>query len=117
MGTFDTPADVVAPDTRTTSGDSGPLMAHGDASFINLLVCVTAVSGTSPTLALSVEWSPDSGSAWCTAETPDEFATITTTTNVCKRFAAKSNIYRIRWTLGGTDPSFQFFIHEYLTTA
>jgi hypothetical protein len=36
---------------------------------------------------------------------------------LAKQFKAKSNTYRIVWTLTGTTPSFTFSVREYTTGA
>jgi hypothetical protein len=85
----------------------------GGAPVISRLVATTAASGTTPSMTLSVEWSPDAGTTWCAADAADTFTAITTTTNLAKRFAVKSNTYRIVWTITGTTPSFTFSVREY----
>lgn len=113
---YEAPVTVVASAARTATGQSAALQAGG-APVVNLMLVCTAASGTTPSLTLSVEWSPDGGTTWCTADTADAFTAITTTTKLARRFTAKSNTYRVVWTISGTTPSFTFSVHEYTTGA
>jgi len=113
---YEAPVIVVASAARTATGQSAALQCGG-APVLNLLVNTTAASGTTPNMVLSVEWSPDGGTTWCTSDAADAFTAITTTTNLAKQFKAKSNTYRIVWTLTGTTPSFTFSVREYTTGA
>jgi len=115
------PVEVVASAARTTTGQTGALQPGGkiisvNREHLNLLVDVTANDGTTPTLDLSVEWSMDGGSTWAVGDTADAFTQIgDTTTTVVEQFQLKAPHYRIKWTLGGTSPSYTFSIREYLT--
>jgi hypothetical protein len=80
-----------------------------------LEVNVSAASGTTPTLDLTVEWSPDGGTTWYKADTPDAFTQITAAKQVVKSFTLKGTSYRVVWTIGGTTPSFTFDVKEYIT--
>lgn len=108
------PQQVVASAARTTNGNSGQLDPGEAGETINLFVSVTAASGTSPSLALSVEWSVD-GTVWATPETADTFTAITAAANRVKAFERKAPYYRVVWAITGTTPSFTFSIHEYVT--
>lgn len=111
---YSTPQVVLASAARTTSGSAIVGLADTGAS-LDLLVNVSAASGTSPTLALTVDWSPD-GVTFCTSEdTTDAFASITGVKNTTKRFTVKATYYRLNWTIGGTTPSFTFAISAYVT--
>jgi len=109
------PSLVVPSAARTTTGNSGQLNPSGDGETINLLVNVTAVSGTTPNLVLSVEWSSD-GTNFATPDgAADAFAAITTTATKVKQVERKGKFYRVVWTITGTTPSFTFTVHEYMT--
>ena len=75
---------------------------------------VTAASGTTPNLALSIEWSAN-GTDWATPETPDTFTAITAAAKRVKSFARKAPFYRVVWAITGTTPSFTFSVDEYVT--
>lgn len=109
---YEAPVTVVSSAARTATGQSAALQCGG-APVISLLVVTTAASGTTPSMTLSIEWSPDGGTTWCAADAADTFTAITTTTNLAKRFQVKSNTYRIVWTITGTTPSFTFSVREY----
>lgn len=112
---------VVASAARTATGQSAALTpgaaaalsggAPGQPSRIALVVNVTAVSGTTPSMTLTVQWSSD-GTAWSDTETPEGFVAITATKNVVKEFTAKAAFYRLVWTISGTTPSFTFNVSE-----
>jgi hypothetical protein len=112
---FSTPREVVASAARTSTGTSGTLTLGELGEDISLLVDVSAVSGTGPTLDLTVEWSHDGGTTWATADPADAFAQITAAGAKVKAFAVKAPAYRLRWTIGGTTPSFTFSLREYVT--
>ncbi len=109
--------EVVASAARTASGNSG-LIAPGGGSLalgvdrVSLLLNVTAASGTSPTLNVSIEWSMDGGGTYAASEPVDSFGQITAAEAVVKKFDAKSGHYRIVWAIAGTAPSFTFSIRE-----
>lgn len=103
-------ATVVASAARTATGTTGTLDAPSEANLILAVVC-SAVSGTTPTMTLSIEWSMD-GTNWCPAATADAFAEMTAASNVVKPFTVKGSSYRIKWTIGGTTPSFTFTVTE-----
>lgn len=98
---------VVASVPRTTSGNSGALPGYGPAASLRAQLNVTAASGTTPTLDVVIE------------DTLDE-----TNWNVIGTFAQKtaagrevinitipfSETVRVRWTIGGTAPSFTFAV-------
>lgn len=102
---------TVASAARTATGTSGALDAP-EGFDLCLSVAVTAVSGTTPTLDLTVEWSSDGGTTWYVADTSDAFTQFTAAANRVKRFTVKGSEYRLRWTIGGTTPSFTFSVTE-----
>lgn len=105
--------EVVASAARTTTGNSGALRLSGGVK-LNLFADVTAASGTTPSLTLSVEWSYD-GTNFATPDTPDAFTAVTAAAKKMKQLDVKAPLYRIVWTITGTTPSFTFSIREYLT--
>ena len=76
-------------------------------SSVVITANVTALAGTLPTLALSVQWSAD-GTNFGPADPPDAFTQITATGVVSKSFTNKARWFRVAWVLGGTTPSFTF---------
>lgn len=99
---------------RTTSGNASSGV-DDLGNNVCVQVSVTASSGTTPTLDISVEWSMD-GTIWSPAATPDTFTQITATTSVVKTFTTKAPLYRIVYAIGGTTPSFTFSVRSYETS-
>lgn len=104
--------EVVASAARTATGQSSAIGTTGHGDNVGLLVAVTAVSGATPTMTLSVEWSHD-GTTWAQADAPDTFSQITAASQKVKMFDRKAPYYRVVWTIAGTVPSFTFSIKEW----
>lgn len=100
--------DVLAASAaRTVTGDSGVLSGYGGASTLRLQLDVTAASGTTPTLDVVVEDTLD-GTNWNTVGTfAQKTAAGREVVNVTTPFADR---IRVRWTVGGTIPSFTFSV-------
>ena len=99
----------VAPSAaRTVTGNSG-YVPTPTGSGLSLLVNVTAASGTTPSMALTVEWTND-GINFAQANPADTFVAITGVGAQVTRFAQKAAGYRVVWTLTGTTPNFTFDI-------
>lgn len=113
---YSDPSVSVASAARTVTGNSAALLLREKGEILNLLVNVTAASGTTPSLALTVEWSHD-GTNFAQGDTADTFAAITTTSAKAKGFSIKAPFYRVVWTLTGTTPSFTFSVSDYITHA
>lgn len=106
---------VVTSAARTTTGNSAAIACEKGLQ-VNLLVEVTAASGTTPTLLFSVEWSMDGTNFGQVDTTADAFASITTgPTRTIKQFPVRAPFYRLVWTIGGTTPSFTFQASRYVT--
>lgn len=112
---YEEPREVVASAARTVTGTSAAINPGRLGSRVNLLADVTAASGTTPTLDLTVEWSHDAGTTWAASDPADAFTQITAATVKAKQFNVKAPTYRVRWTIAGTTPSFTFSVREYLT--
>jgi hypothetical protein len=112
---FDDPVTVVASAARTATGNSDLIKSEDLGETVALLADVTAVSGTTPSMTLSVEWSND-GTNWATPETADAFAAITAAAKKVKTFERKAAFNRVVWTITGTTPSFTFSVWEYVAT-
>lgn len=99
---------AVAGAAQTSTGASTAVLLPNleVGGWITVGARVTAVSGTTPTLDLSVEWSADGGTTWFTSQPADTFTQLTAAANVAKSFQVKARHLRIRWTIGGTTPSF-----------
>lgn len=92
--------------TETASG-AGSGQETGAHRTLSLELAVTAVSGTSPSLTVTVETSNDNGNtdAWRTvASLPAQ----TAVGSVRQSFAGLDRWVRVAWTIAGTTPSFTF---------
>lgn len=90
----------------TTSGTTAAIRnENGDELAVE--VDVTAVTGTGPSMTVSVEWSHD-GTTWFTGDPPDVFTAITAVGKKVKEFDMKGPWYRVAWAITGTTPSFTF---------
>lgn len=107
-------ASQVTSAARTATGNSAAIASGDTGAFLNLLADVTAVSGTSPSMTLTVEWSHD-GTAFAQGDTADTFTAITAAAKKVKQFAVKAPYYRVVWTITGTTPSFTFSVSQYVT--
>jgi len=101
---------IVAPATRTTSADTGPITGWGAIQTIRTQLAVTTVAGTAPSLTVVVEDSLD-GTTWY------QLGTFTPATavgaqviNIGKPFTDR---LRWRWTITGTGASFGFAVMSY----
>jgi hypothetical protein len=105
-------ATVVPLAARTSNGNSGTLqgfhagaLAHAAAPQCRLTI--TAASGTTPTLDVVVQDSPD-GITWTTRDTfPQQTAQGTVTRALPGTLVA---FQRVSWTIAGTTPSFTFSV-------
>lgn len=96
--------------TVSGNGTSAPLITvqagRFDPAVLSVQLNVTAVTGTTPSLTVEVQWSSD-GVSWASAETPDVFTAITAAKSVVKQFPAKGQYARLKYTVSGTTPSFR----------
>lgn len=112
---YDGPREVVASAARTATGTSAAVDTRSAAARLNILVDVTAASGTTPTLDVTVEWSFDGGTTWAVSDPADSFTQLTAAAVRAKQFNIKAPTYRLRWTIAGATPSFTFSVSEYTT--
>ena len=95
---------VVGQGAGSPTGSDG---VYDDASDLLVIVNVTAVGGT-PSLAITVQWSPD-GTFWADADTTaDIMAAITAPGAKVKRFPRKGAFHKVTATVSGTTPSMTF---------
>lgn len=98
---------VVLPSAARTATGQSTAFAVGTRETLAVLVNVTAVSGTSPSLTVNVEWSDD-GTNWFVADPADAFTAITAAGKKVKVFSVKGLSARLNYTISGTTPSFTF---------
>jgi hypothetical protein len=101
---------VVPSAARTTSGNSSAIPVH--AGTLGIGLAVTAVSGTSPSMTVNIEWSYD-GTNFAVGETTDGFAAITANKVTNRAVTVRAPYYRLAWTITGTTPSFTFSATAY----
>lgn len=95
---------------RTANGNGNGIYIGNAALEFNVLLDVTAVSGTTPSLVIGVQWSTD-GSTWFDADPADVMTAVTAVGRKTKGFNVKGSWARITWTITGTTPSFTFACH------
>lgn len=100
------PDAAVASGARTATG-TGSAFSTQDADSIEATLTVTAASGTTPTLDVTLETSIDDGSTW---DTVGAFSQKTAAGSDGHVFGPLGDLCRWRWTIGGTSPSFTFSV-------
>lgn len=93
---------LVAPGTVTTANGQTSGRAVGYIHTLRLDRVVTAASGTTPSLTVLIEHSPDN-STWSTHTT---FTAATAANSEHKVLSGLDRYVRARWTVSGTTPSF-----------
>lgn len=101
---------LVASAARTASGDSGKLTGWGAAKTIRAQLDVTAASGTTPTLDVIVEDTLDGTNWFQVGAFAQRTGVAREVINITGLF---SDVIRVRWTIGGTTPSFTFSVACY----
>lgn len=97
---------VVASSARTTNGSGSTVTGWARSSAV-AKVDVTAASGTTPQLTVTVQDSPD-GSSWTTRDT---FGIKTGISNETRTIPPGLDVFqRVSWTITGTTPSFTFSV-------
>jgi hypothetical protein len=99
----------VASAARTTTG-TGTAFNTDDIGTIMATLVVSAASGTTPTLDVTLETSDAAGSTWTTVGTGFTQQT-TTNAGLYKVHTALGYQCRWKWTIAGTTPSFTFAIN------
>ncbi len=88
---------------ETDNGNSGSQVPSG--ASLAIAVDVTIFSGTTETLDLEVEWSPDGTNF---GKDSDTFTQITVVGVFVKVFTVKAPIWRLLYTIGGTGVDLDF---------
>lgn len=125
---------LVSSAARTTTSNSGNIEFPVDAEDISFILSSAAGTGTSPTLDVAIQVTPDNGTTYFTVE---RFAQVTSSIvkdaiNMTRKRhhgeaasylniadtggslvnnVALSRKIRILWTIGGTNPSFTFGVY------
>lgn len=97
---------LVASGAQTATG-SGSAVEIADKGSVRLLLDVSAASGTTPTLDVTVETSYDGSTGWTSLGT---FTQKTAVSSQRKNFSGADRFVRASWVIAGTTPSFTFSI-------
>lgn len=106
---------LAASAARTATGTGSAVCGFGRFEKFAAELVVSAASGTTPTLDVTIQHSIDGGTTWFTLMT---FTQKTSTGSELKSEAeveaATAEVYgdciRAIWTIGGTTPSFTFYV-------
>lgn len=98
--------DVSMLSATATATGTGAAIELGDLATLRLDLTVSAASGTTPSLTVSIETSKD-GSTW---RSLGSFVAATTTTSERKSFVGCDRYARVSYTISGTTPSFTFSV-------
>ena len=105
-GRFATVYDAsLAPSAARTASGTGDTYEMGELTTLRLKLDVTAASGSSPTLDVTVETSPDGVNNWQTLATFAQKVAASSELNV---FPGSDRFVRAKWAIGGGTPSFTF---------
>lgn len=100
--------DFATSAARTTTGNGSTIPVPAASTEVAILLDVTAVSGTTPSMTVTVQWSNDATN-WADADgTADSFAAITAASKKVKTFPTRAKFARLSWAITGTTPSFTF---------
>lgn len=106
---------IEASSAKTATGQ-GAAQGAPIGSKLAIALDVTAVTGTTPNMTVSVQWSHD-GTAWFDGDPADAFTAITAAAKKVKMFDQKAPLYRLSWVITGTTPSFTFSARSYVVAA
>lgn len=103
------------PATFTASFNTGSMDVSQASNYINVNVVTSAVTGTTPSVTLSAQWSYDGGTTWVVSDAGAEaFAAITANGSVMRQFTPKGPLFRLSGTVTGTTPSFTVKVNLFL---
>lgn len=115
-GLYATSSDVILASGAQTASGNALFASGGSITSIVIEVRVTAVSGTTPQLNVSLDDTFD-GTNWNQVAAVNASA-ITATGTTVKRINLRdtpvTDQLRISWTISGTTPSFTFGVKVYL---
>ena len=98
---------VLPAGTVYTTTTQGAAVEIGDRGTAALDLAITAVSGTTPSMTVTIETSKDGSTNW---QTVAAYAAQTTTGTTRKVFAGLDRFVRANCAVSGTTPSFTFGI-------
>lgn len=103
--------ELLAPAARTSSSSGSAVnirpYALGEFAPLKVFLSVGAASGTSPTLDVTIQQSPDGSTGWTTV---GSFTQMTGTGSQEIRVTPTQPYIRVAYTIAGTSPSFTFHV-------
>lgn len=97
---------ILSPIAQTTSGTGAPIEV-GEYREALVTLNITAVSGTSPTLAVQIQASDDGGTTWYNLPN-GSFTSASTVSSQAIQISTFGDYIRANFTVAGTSPSFTF---------
>ncbi len=97
---------AVASAARTATGN-GTAFDTANIDSLNALLVITAASGTSPTLDLTLETTADGTNYYTAGTFPQQ---TTTNAGISRIVGDLGALSRWKWTIAGTTPSFTFAV-------
>lgn len=98
---------------RTAAGQGALVRLPLMPAAMRLQLVVTAVSGTTPTMTATVQDSVD-GTNWTNLAPAFAAKTTAVQETISITTATVSPLVRVSWTMGGTTPSFTFYVVGYV---
>lgn len=103
---------VIKASGAVTATAQSNLFDVGTGDDLAVMIDATTVTGTSPSMTVSVQWTNDGGTTWFTADPADTFTALTAAGKVTKLFTIKGLGARLNYDITGTSPSFTFAAHS-----
>lgn len=99
---------VLTSAARTATGQSAAQIVGRQPETIAVFLNVTAVSGTTPSMTVSLECSVDGGTTWFTVKSGTAITAVGKQVLVAQLSDGVTPVYRLNYALSGTTPSFTF---------
>lgn len=96
-----------ASSTQTASNNGAAVTSLAQLKELLVFLSVTAVSGTSPTLNVTIQSSDDGGTTWYNLPN-GSFTQATVATTQALALTTFGDTIRVSATIGGTSPSFTY---------
>lgn len=110
-------SQVVTSAARTSNGNSSTINNGRIPESVTLFINVTAASGSSPVLVVHLDTSPDGGTTWYPVTSTSNITATGQTRLPASVYTDKGVgvLYRVRWVITGTTPSFTFTVDSLVT--
>lgn len=97
---------TLVPQTTATGNGASPTQETRNIHTLRLALAVTAATGTTPSLTVTLEHSPD-GTTWVAHSA---FPSVTAAGSTRRIFSGLDRFVRATWAVTGTTPSFTFTV-------